>query len=164
MEAQKGHPLQSSKDTTSVLFFHSTPTSIHSGGHSMHFSCACVVFFIPHACARVCIVYIRIVARNLLAVNRAASSHMQVIYTTKLSTEAAFQWVTRVGILKIRPGSYHVQLTHGPSRTKPSSTTLKQYIMQHVLSFPRTIKDAMFLYGEIISLIEGQTYEHIHIS
>ena len=40
----------------------------------------------------------------------------------------------------------------------------KQYIMQHVLSFPGTMEDAMSLYGELISLIEGQTYEHIHLS
>ena len=37
----------------------------------------------------------------------------------------------------------------------------KQYMMQHVLSFPETIEDVVSLYDELTSLMEDQTYEHI---
>ena len=37
----------------------------------------------------------------------------------------------------------------------------KQHMMQHVLSFPETIEDAMSLYAELTSLMEDQTYEYI---
>ena len=34
----------------------------------------------------------------------------------------------------------------------------------YVLFFPETIEDAMYLSAELTSLMEDQTYEHVHLS